>query len=272
MLATHAPPATGSSDSGDSATPSVSDTPLRTYEEYQELYGKAVPQTPLRAFEDYHDSNTGCYFSFDSFRIRWPVFGGLTDIMVIDDPTDASSTARPLRTAEGWHPAANAPVSYPPISATKISSDELDSRAELTLLDWCGRSEDCPRNDLPFDEAVRVPERCDCEFRYYAPEQVLVTNPDGGPVTVRDVVVAAVPYFNAHRDEIQRARSFGTDQLPEDTKCYVRVGFFGAMMFFRPKGPGAEEEEWRRRAERARELKERGYGYRDRLGQMVLQE
>ncbi|KAF1809292.1 hypothetical protein P152DRAFT_476634 [Eremomyces bilateralis CBS 781.70] len=62
-----------------------------------------------------------------SLRIRWPILGELSDIMVIDDPTDAFSPERPLQLPDdSFHLVANAIALEPPISFVMVKLDCLD--------------------------------------------------------------------------------------------------------------------------------------------------
>jgi len=261
METAHLPEATASSGAVDSTMSPVSNTPLRTFEDYQASA----------------DPSDNVYFSLDSFRIRWPIFGELSDIMVIDDPTDASSTARPFKTADGWHPIAAAPVSYPPISATQISVFALENWAVWADEQcWYCECEECHhaiegqlapvhcrgRNPVDDGEGDDLPDCCDCPGRYRAPDPILVTNPEGGAVTILDVITKAHPYLNAHEKEIRIAGALAFEEESEpplDNSFYMNEGLFGTLSLFHNEEPGSEEREWKERAERARRLRDRGY-------------
>ena len=79
--------------------------------------------------------------SQDSLRIRWPVFGELSDIQVLDDPRDTNSATKPyLNDKDGsFHAVSDSAVTDPPCSQTTIYVDCLNEYSSLTF-ENC----DCP--------------------------------------------------------------------------------------------------------------------------------
>ncbi|KAJ9653596.1 hypothetical protein H2201_009126 [Coniosporium apollinis] len=241
-----------------------------------------VSKNTLRTMEEIRAAHEGPYFSLDCYRIRWPVFGELSDILVLDDPADASSTARPFKTAEGWHPVAAAPVSHPPFSSTKISIFNLENHEEYEK-ECCHCWDEMDENDDEANDDMLA----NCPDHYHAPKPILVTSPEGGAVTVRDVVITVNPYFNAHKEKIVEVTSIGVPdnlppggvkygaggeiveyevslslepkEMPPNAKFYAPVSLFGSMDLFCALGPEHEEREWKKRADSARSLKKRGY-------------
>ena len=125
-------------------------------------------------------------FNLSFFRLRWPAFGPIADIMVMDDATDTTSPLVPFQTmsADGTvtlHPLADEPLTIRPVSSMSVYIEAL----EYYSSSWW---------DFHIDDSPGVEKKdCPCGCRrpiYQAPGPVLVAPaaPDGTVVTIGDYV------------------------------------------------------------------------------------
>ena len=166
-------------------------------------------------------------------RLRWPIFGDLPDVQVMDDAGDTSSTLRPF---EG-HEIASKLVTTILIKRMTIFNDVLEVIAE---------------ND----------ERDD-ECRYHPPESQEIEGSNGGYITIKDFVMQVGTHFKAHRTAIIQMEQFSGKDISEDTLYYydgsidpsqddvMEEGYIPHFQIctFRPDKHESAEEFWEREAE-----------------------
>jgi hypothetical protein len=170
------------------------------------------------------------YPSQDSLRIRWPVFAELHDIMVIDDPLDASSPAKPFQASDGrFHQAAYSAVTNPPCSSLEVGVDCLGQYAEETF-GYC---------ECEFADEEGAEGACTCEGVYHEPNPIHVTGKGKeGAVTIEDVILTLSPYLRSLKDDILRAKSYHLDPpLPPETQFYAGPMIYASRFrVFQDKG------------------------------------
>ncbi|KAF1809223.1 hypothetical protein P152DRAFT_461648 [Eremomyces bilateralis CBS 781.70] len=132
----------------------------------------ASSNEPSRPYEDFKSHFLGhVYPSIDSLRIRWPVFGELSDILVVDDATDPFAPTKPFQLPDSsLHPVANPRVSD--ISSIKVGIDCLGELSSYTF-------RECECEDIENDDGT-VQKDCHCGIYYRKPDPVLVVGDNEG--------------------------------------------------------------------------------------------
>lgn len=132
------------------------------------------------------------------FRLRWDIFADLNEIEILIGPPDQTIAFRLFE-----HPFANESLVQPPIS-----------RIDKVCL------EDC--------EEKRCLDENEEEYRYQPPPGLTISNEDGSPITLGQLVTEMHAYFDLQKEEITRTKAeiYGEDiVMPDGTiASYVTYG------------------------------------------------
>jgi hypothetical protein len=234
------------------------DNPLGRDDNLQYYPPDSEPPQPASHYRG--QPNAGfLYASQDLLRIHWPIFGELSDIMVLDDPTDAHSDARPFQLPDGsLHPVAEAAITDPHCCSIEIG---LACLPELSFATMDDCAEDCDQwkteDRLGEDGEIN----CSCGAYYRAPERKkVVATPKRSAVTLKDFITTLSPYFKSLKDDVLRANSL---DLPLDSLLRSETQFFACLTdisrsdirVFRDEGEQFTQWEWDTLANHASRLK-----------------